>query len=82
MLAFPQIHYNPVPDLGKRDVAAEPLPEVVRRSPEVDSAHARERREVRGSISVNLNFPVTIVAFQVHKLSLHGHSLPKFIRVH
>ena len=71
-----QVHYNPVPEVGKRSLHLQPreAPEVVRRSPEVGTARARARHEVRGSISVNLYFPVTITAFQVLTGSVQQHN--------
>ncbi|KAK7089754.1 hypothetical protein V1264_024952 [Littorina saxatilis] len=59
-----QVHYNPVPDRGRR---AAILPEVV---PEVTSAHVRQRREVRGSVSVDLTFPVTFTPYQDRAFNL------------
>ncbi|KAK7488875.1 hypothetical protein BaRGS_00019832 [Batillaria attramentaria] len=57
-----EVRYNPFPDVGKRDLRIDP--EVVQSSAELENGHVRRGREVRGQISIDLDFPVTLTAYQ------------------
>lgn len=68
-----QVHYNPVPELRKREstpLSAKSVPEVHTSLSEGQAALGRGRREVQGSIRVELDFPITMTAYRDQNYTL------------